>query len=323
MDYINYLETKQPIIYKILSNALSENKLFHAYLLSGEIGTPLLEMANFLAKSILCDEPTPFACLRCNTCERIENKNYSDLIVINGQRDSIKKDDIIRIENEFSRTSQNKKGLKVYIIHLIENMNPDSTNALLKFLEEPSENTYAIFTTENEYRILPTIISRVQILRFNSIDKSTLINDAVELGLSDDDAQLLSNFYNDPLSMIDHNDEDFQNYKRIVLDFLANLDDKRKIRFNITNKVIPISSSAQGCRFFIDMMLFFIKEAFLYSISQITIYTKYVNIFNVICNNVKNLDNVFLKLMEARNELNSNITASLIIYNVLISAFEV
>ena len=61
MQIDQYLEKYQPVIYKTFVNALKEDKLSHAYLLSGSIGMPLKETALYLAKSIICDNPHPSA----------------------------------------------------------------------------------------------------------------------------------------------------------------------------------------------------------------------------------------------------------------------
>src|SRR5574344_628550 len=197
MDYAKYLEKEQPIAYQIFLNSIKNNEFFHAYLLSGQTGTPLLEIARFLAKSILCDHPNPFCCGTCPTCHRVDEGTYLDYIEIDTKKNPVKIEDIEHIESEFSKTASEKKGIKIYIINLIENMSDLCFNCLLKFLEEPNEDTYAILTTENEFRILPTILSRVEVIHFNLIDKKELIDKSIAVGVKEDDAEVLVNFYND------------------------------------------------------------------------------------------------------------------------------
>ena len=96
MQVEKYLKNHQPIIYKTFLRALEEDKLSHAYLLVGNPGTPLFEVAKFLAKSIVCDDPTPLACNNCITCLRIDDNNYPDFILIDGSRESIKKGEFIK-----------------------------------------------------------------------------------------------------------------------------------------------------------------------------------------------------------------------------------
>ena len=91
MQIENYLSKHQKVVYKTFLNSLNKKSLSHAYLLIGNPGTPLFEVAHFLAKSIMCDDPSPFACNSCITCLRIDDNNYPDFLVFNGQKATIKK----------------------------------------------------------------------------------------------------------------------------------------------------------------------------------------------------------------------------------------
>lgn len=324
MDYISYLKNDQPIAYKVFYNALTNQKIFHAYLLSGEIGTPLLNIAKFLAASILCKHANPFACLNCSTCKRVIDENYGDLIVIDGKKDYIKKDQIQNIETEFSKTSLEKNGIKVYIINLIENMQEDSVNALLKFLEEPSDDTYAIFTTESEFRILPTILSRTQIVHFNLLNKEKLINESIKIGTTVEDAQLLVNFYNDPETIKEEsNNPDFILSKKLILTIFEKISNKEKLRYYIEDQIIGTINSKPSARFFFDLLIFFFKESNSYKIEKETIFTHFVKVFESIIKNCPNLTNNILYLMESRNEINYNVNTSLLLMHVLTKIFEV
>ncbi len=57
MRFGDYLEKKQPLVYRTFANAIENKRLAHAYLLCGESGTPLLETAKYMAKSLICDHP--------------------------------------------------------------------------------------------------------------------------------------------------------------------------------------------------------------------------------------------------------------------------
>ena len=147
MQVGKYLKDNQPIIYKTFVNSLKENRLSHAYLLVGNPGTPLKEVAIYLAKSLVCDDPNPLACNNCISCLRIDHNNYPDFVVFDGSKESIKKDYVLSIESQFERTPIEKKGIMVYVIHLMENMTIEAVNSILKFLEEPKENVFAFLTT--------------------------------------------------------------------------------------------------------------------------------------------------------------------------------
>lgn len=322
MNYVEYLEKEQPTAYKIFYNAFKNNKVFHAYLLCGQAGTPLLEISKFLAKSLICKNKNPFACDACSDCLRVNNEVYGDLIIIDGKKESIKKESIYRIEDEFSKTSLEKSGIKIYIINLIENMTLDSVSILLKFLEEPTENTYAFLTTENEFRILPTILSRTQIVHLNSVDKRLLIKKSIDEGVLESDAELLSNFFNDSSSIKEESlSEEFQEIKNITLDIFSYLDNKDELRFFFENKITKNKDIKKNIRLFFDILIFIFKEAYTFKFNNETTFRSFVNIFINLNNHYSNLDTKIIRLMDCRNELNYNINTDLLLINVLNTAF--
>lgn len=322
MNYVEYLEKEQPTSYKIFYNAFKNNKVFHAYLLCGQVGTPLLEISKFLAKSLICKNKNPFACDACSDCLRVNNEVYGDLIIIDGKKESIKKESIYRIEDEFSKTSLEKSGIKIYIINLIENMTLDSVSILLKFLEEPTENTYAFLTTENEFRILPTILSRTQIVHLNSVDKRLLIKKSIDEGVLENDAELLSNFFNDSSSIKEESlSEEFQEIKNIILDIFSYLDNKDELRFFFENKITKNKDIKKNIRLFFDILIFIFKEAYTFKFNNETTFKSFENIFINLNNHYSNLDTKIIRLMDCRNELNYNINTDLLLINVLNTAF--
>ena len=132
MQTKEYLKKYQPIVYQIFANALASKKLSHAYLISTNPGMPTLEVATFLAKSILCEHPNPLACEECNVCHRIEDGTCLDLLIFDGKETKIKKEDVLKITSTFDKTALEKNGKMVYVLHLVEMMTPTAVNALLK-----------------------------------------------------------------------------------------------------------------------------------------------------------------------------------------------
>ena len=197
MQVEKYLKNYQPTIYNTFVQAMQNNKLSHAYLLVGNKGVPLLEIATFLAKSLLCDDPSPLACNNCISCLRVDDNNYPDCIILDGEEKLISKDAVDNISHQFEKTPLETKGIMVYVLNGIEYMREEAINSILKFLEEPQEGVYAFLTTNNENAILPTIVSRCQTLHLKSIDRNVVIEQALDLGVERSDAELLSYFYND------------------------------------------------------------------------------------------------------------------------------
>ena len=252
----NYVKNKQPFVFKTFSYALQQHRLAHAYLLLGEPGTPLKETAIYMAKSILCDHPEPLADETCSTCNRVENGEYPDFVLCDGSQASIKKEEITSLVSAFQQTALERKGIRIYVIHLVENMTVESVNALLKFLEEPPAHAYAILTTENESKVLPTIVSRCQAIRMLLYPRSEVVKESLALGADPLDAELLSHFYNEPSLLLEASkDEDYELAKSLFtvsLDALSKEEDEA--RYLLEKEVIPSLNKKPAMRFYIDAL---------------------------------------------------------------------
>lgn len=196
----------QPIAYHTLENALLAKKTAHAYLFHGPAGTPKKEAAYLLAKSFVCKQDG-FACETCDSCMRIEHHNYADLIYIDGTTASIKKNDIVSLQHEFNKTGLESSGQKIYIIDHAENATADALNSLLKFLEEPNGSMTAILIVEQLDLVLPTIISRCQLIPFKPLTQQICYN-VVKDELDELNAYLLSNMIRNPKEIIEVSESD-------------------------------------------------------------------------------------------------------------------
>lgn len=154
----------QSVAYGILSNAVSNNKISHAYLFDCNENPDAMKIALSFAKMIICNDLDEND--RENVSRRIDDGNYLDIKIIESDGIWIKKDELINLQNEFSkRAIEGKK--KVYIINEAEKMNVQTANSILKFLEEPVDDIVAILLVNNINLVLPTIISRCQVIKLN------------------------------------------------------------------------------------------------------------------------------------------------------------
>jgi len=225
-----YLSTYQEIAYSTLINCKKNNKLPQAILLNGHNDTPLLEIAKFFAKTIVCD--CDVACGECLDCLRIENDNYADLIVVDGSSSTIKKDYIENIQERFSMTALESKGNKIYIINKIENATSEAVNSLLKFLEEPTSDIFAIITTANINNVLPTIISRCMNIRLKKTPKHQLVVDATKKNIPVEDALILSNFLGSIDAIIDtYENSSYLSIKDITIELLEQMNDEEDLLY--------------------------------------------------------------------------------------------
>lgn len=192
MDQEFTLDQMQPIVYQQLQRSFGHERLAHAYLFEGEKGTGKHEMGIWLAQHLFCTEmKNGLPCGTCNNCQRIQNQEHPDVLTIEPEGQTIKVDQIRRLQTEFSRSGYESRK-KVFLVKEAEKMNSSAANSLLKFLEEPPGEFLAILETDSVGRILPTIQSRCQILHFQELSKEVLIYKLQEAGIPVEKAKLLA-----------------------------------------------------------------------------------------------------------------------------------
>lgn len=319
MKVATYLKQRQPMIYQTMANALSTHRLSHAYLIVGESGTPLLPVAMYLAKSIVCEDPKPLACEECLTCLRIDDGNYTDFTVYDGSQKTIKKEDVQAVEERFKETSIESQGKMIYVLHLVENMTAEAVNSLLKFLEEPGTDIYAFLTTENEAKVLPTIISRTQAIRLRLVDRQTVINEAVDLGVELADAEMLSYFFNDGSLILDRaKDTDYLNAKEALVDLMNALSKDIKEAVFINQKTIdPLLKTKESARFYLDMLAQVFHDLINAKFDNRITLSSYDSIVKELAHRLPHLDTSLIEIMNARGQLDLNLNIPLLLDHVI------
>ncbi|MCY9669244.1 DNA polymerase-3 subunit delta' [Paenibacillus sp. V4I3] len=159
---------------QLLQNGLRQDKLSHAYIFSGPVGTGRSEMAIALAKAIYCQHGTDEACGECLECRKVEHRNHPDLHMVTPDGASIKIEQIRELQKEFAYRAT-ASGTKIYILYHADKMTVQAANSLLKFLEEPTSRVVAILITENGNALLPTIQSRAQWINFTPMPREQMV----------------------------------------------------------------------------------------------------------------------------------------------------
>jgi DNA polymerase-3 subunit gamma/tau len=163
---------QKPIVVT-LQNAVSQNRIHHAYLFSGLRGIGKTTVARLMAKSLNCEKgPTPQPCNDCASCNEIAASRSLDVLEIDGA--SNRGIDAIRELRETVRYAPARDRHKVYIIDEVHMLTSEAWNALLKTLEEPPPHVVFLFAT-TDYRKIPlTILSRCQHFEFKKIVPSEI-----------------------------------------------------------------------------------------------------------------------------------------------------
>ena len=158
----------QEVIATTLRQAVEQGKISHAYLFSGPRGTGKTSVAKIFAKAMNCpNQKGGEPCNECYICEAITNGSLEDVIEIDAASNNGV--DEIRDIRDKSTYAPSLAPHKVYIIDEVHMLSTGAFNALLKTLEEPTENVVFILATTELHKIPATILSRVQRFEFKSI----------------------------------------------------------------------------------------------------------------------------------------------------------
>ena len=162
-----------------LKNAISQNRVAHAYLFSGPRGVGKTTTARILAKALNCEKgPSPDPCNSCASCKEITQGSSLDVLEIDGA--SNRGIDEIRSLRENVKFSPSKGDFKVYIIDEVHMLSQEAFNALLKTLEEPPPHVKFIFATTHPHKVPATILSRCQRFDFRRLSTEEIL---VSLGM--------------------------------------------------------------------------------------------------------------------------------------------
>ena len=188
----------QPVLTQHFANLIQQNRLAHAYLLAGEAGAGKKELAVWVAKLLFCEQPSATGpCDHCSECVRIGAHEHPDVVEIAPTGLSIKIDQIRYLKSEFAKSGV-EGAQKVFIIEDAEKMSTSAANGLLKFLEEPSGQVTAFLLTSEPNQILPTVISRCQLLELQAPSLTDLVEKFTAVGVAQNQAVLLANLTKDP-----------------------------------------------------------------------------------------------------------------------------
>ncbi|MDA5414212.1 DNA polymerase III subunit gamma/tau [Streptococcus thermophilus] len=163
----------QKVISTTLRQAVESGKISHAYLFSGPRGTGKTSAAKIFAKAMNCpNQVDGEPCNHCDICRDITNGSLEDVIEIDAASNNGV--DEIREIRDKSTYAPSRAAYKVYIIDEVHMLSTGAFNALLKTLEEPTENVVFILATTELHKIPATILSRVQRFEFKSIKQGAI-----------------------------------------------------------------------------------------------------------------------------------------------------
>lgn len=152
-----------------LHSYASRGRLPHSLLFFGDSGTGKRTLADYTAMLYFCEKAGETPCMSCNSCERVEKHIHPDVIYADcadtsaeEMRGLLKSTFELPVEGD----------IRVYILTEFQLLNRECQNALLTYLEEPSERIRFILTASNRNGILPTILSRTALIQTEPLSAS-------------------------------------------------------------------------------------------------------------------------------------------------------
>jgi DNA polymerase III subunit delta' len=168
----------------------------HAYLLTGPAGVGRRTLALRFAQALNCPQPAASGvpCRSCRTCRLLENSQHPDLAVVQAEQveGTLKVDQVRELQRSLALSPYEAK-YRIALLLRFEEAHPSAANALLKTLEEPPPKVILLLTAESPERLLPTIVSRCEVLRLRPMSPADLTAGLqAGRGLSEEQARLLA-----------------------------------------------------------------------------------------------------------------------------------
>lgn len=299
-----YLE-KQNIPTNLLLNEKKNNKIVQAYLFVSEDKSFLMQYSLDFAKEIITDTYNE------QISDQIDDNCYPELKIIESNNNTIKKEQLIELQESFSVKPVLGNKL-VYIIDGAENLNSAAANTILKFLEEPSDDIVAILLTDNLQKVIPTVRSRCQIISFNNDKKSD---------------NMIFDIYKKYYPESEFNDETFNYLVTGILELIKKIDTKKiKTYIYFKTDISNIYKEKRDYLFLFDFILYFYYDMLNFKLHRnlmyMNNYTDYLEALDLE-NTFESIENKLQIIENTKNNLETNMNLKLLMDDFIIKMSEV
>ncbi len=233
-----------------LYNTAASSRIAHALLFMGPGGVGKYQFAIAFKNALLCSENTIAepACGKCRFCKMEHHPDYYEVTLEVDERTN-KKSNVIKIDQirkliEYSHLHTHFGKAKVIIIHPAEKMNVNASNALLKILEEPPQDTYFVLISNESHQLSATIKSRCQAIKFTipSFEESKQWLESHNVG-SKDAVSCLQFAYNAPLTAKNLADINYIEHHSKYIESLLSITKRSEDPMNIADSWLKVDPS--------------------------------------------------------------------------------
>ncbi len=161
----------------LLRGHIRAQRVRHAYLFTGPRGIGRRTLALRFAQALNCPQPPApgVPCGTCRVCRQIEAGHHPDVFIVQAEREggTLKVDQIRDLQRQLALTPY-EAPYRIALLLRFEEAHPSAANALLKTLEEPPERVVLLLTAESAEGLLPTIVSRCEVIRLRPVPPQPL-----------------------------------------------------------------------------------------------------------------------------------------------------
>lgn len=227
---------------RLLRGHLARGEVRHAYLLTGPAGVGRRTLALRFAQALNCLQPPAPGefCGQCRICRQTAAMQHSDLAVVQADREggTLKVEQVRDLQRLLYLLPYEAR-YRVALLLRFQEANPNAQNALLKTLEEAPQRVILLLTADSAENLLPTIVSRCEVLRLRSMALDRLQSHLEAQGMDRTDARLLAHLSGGRLgyALRLRDDPGRMDQRRSVLeDLLQLLSEPRRVRFTYADQ---------------------------------------------------------------------------------------
>ena len=310
-----------------LKNAIDNNQISHSYLFEGEESIGKRMVALSFAKTLLCREEGLKPCNKCNSCLKFDKLNHPDFRLIEPEKNRISKEIIDKLVKSMSIAPLESKR-KIVIIDNSHEMGLEAQNGLLKTLEEPPSYINIILITSSSNNLIPTIISRCQVVKFYPVENKK-IEELLKLNYNKtlEEANFIAHFTKGSVgkSIILSKSMDFSNKRDKTLEIIDNIVNGDKL--TIFNLIDFFLSNKDSIEEILDIILYWFRDLLIYKEigeSDIIINRDKMTLLSTQSFlNTNKINDIIEKTIETKEDIQRNINYQLSIETMLLNMQEV
>lgn len=262
MDFNKIIGHERQI--EIFKKSIEENTVSHSYLFEGEEGLGKRKVAQAFSKALLCKGHGEKPCNVCSSCIKFDTENHPDFKMLSATNGKIAKKEINTLISSIPILPFESER-KVYVIDGGDGIRLDSQNTLLKTLEEPPEYIVIIMITSNVNKIIPTIISRCQNIKFHLIHSEKirgLLNQKYDLG--EEKSKVIVSFANGSIKKaleLAESDEFFQIREQII-DIINQIINGNKVKIFTASELL--NKNKDNIEELLDIFMYWFRDLLIY-----------------------------------------------------------